>query len=79
MDQRRPALHVPASSQVHRHVSGRSIPAWVYELPPNSLILQTSETPSASGTKLFVVAFLVAVEPSTVTEARPTPHPLVCA
>ncbi len=65
--------------QVHRHVSGRSIPDWVYKLPPNSLILQTSETPYATGTKLFVVAFLVSVQPSTVTEARPTPHPLVCA
>ncbi len=64
---------------VHRHVSARAIPAWVYKLPPNSLILQTSETPYSNGTKLFVVASLVSVAPSTEKEARPTPHPLVCA
>ena len=43
------------------------------------LVLQTSEGPYTTSTKLRVVATLVLVQPASYAEAHPTPHPQVCA
>ena len=54
--------------------------AWAYKLPPNSLVLQTSENQYRTGSKVMVVARLVAgPEPVAEAEARPTAKkPRVC-
>ena len=53
--------------------------AWAFDLPPGSLVLQTSETPYRDGTKTMVVARQVG-EPVVVdrAEARPKPKPRRC-
>lgn len=53
--------------------------AWAFDLPPNSLVLQTSETPYRDGTKTMIVARQVG-EPVVVerAEARPKPKPRAC-
>jgi hypothetical protein len=43
------------------------------------LVLQTSEGPYTTSTKLRVVATLVLVQPATFAASHPTPHPQVCA
>jgi hypothetical protein len=52
---------------------------WAYDLPPNSLVLQTSETPYRDGTKVMLVARQVG-DPvkATLAESRPTPRPVAC-
>ncbi len=53
---------------------------WAYGLPPNSLVLQTSETPYRDGTKVMLVARQVG-DPvrATLAESRPTPRPVACS
>jgi hypothetical protein len=53
--------------------------AWAFDLPPDSLVLQTSETPYRNGTKTMLVARQVG-EPVVVdrSEARPAPKPRRC-
>ncbi len=43
------------------------------------LVLQTSEGPYTTSTKLRVVATLVLVQSASYAEAHPTPHPQVCS
>jgi hypothetical protein len=64
-------------TSVRRHQHTLS---WAYRLPPDSLVLQTSETPYRNGTKVMLVA-RQAGPPVVVTaaEARPKPHPVRCA
>lgn len=52
---------------------------WAYDLPSDSLVLQTSETPTRDGTKTMLVARQVG-EPVVVerAEARPEPKPRRC-
>jgi hypothetical protein len=52
---------------------------WAFDLPPNSLVLQTSETPYRNGTKVMIVAEQVG-DPVKVerAEARPKPKPRRC-
>ena len=42
------------------------------------LVLQTSEGPYTTSTKLRVVATLALVQPASYAEAHPTPHPQIC-
>ncbi len=42
------------------------------------LVLQTSEGPYTTSTKLRVVATLALVQPASYAESHPTPHPQVC-
>lgn len=53
--------------------------AWAFDLPPNSVVLQTSENQFRTGTKVMVVARQVGA-PALVSagEARPAAHPRVC-
>jgi hypothetical protein len=53
--------------------------AWAFDLPPDSLVLQTSETPYRNGTKTMLVARQIG-EPVVVgrSEARPRPEPRRC-
>jgi len=52
---------------------------WAFDLPPNSLVLQTSETPYRTGTKVMVVARQVGA-PAAVApgEAHPPTRPKAC-
>jgi len=52
---------------------------WAFNLPPNSVVLQTSETPYRDGTKVMVVARQVGV-PAAVppAEAHPVARPKAC-
>jgi hypothetical protein len=52
---------------------------WAFRLPPNSLVLQTSEDQYRTGTKVMLVARQVGA-PVLVTEeeARPPAKPRVC-
>jgi hypothetical protein len=52
---------------------------WAFDLPPNSLVLQTSEDQYRTGTKLMIVARQVG-EPVLVerAEARPKAKPRRC-
>jgi hypothetical protein len=43
------------------------------------LVLQTSEGPYSTSSKLRVVATLALVQPATFAESHPTPHPQVCS
>jgi hypothetical protein len=53
--------------------------AWAFDLPPDSLVLQTSETPYRDGTKTMLVARQVG-EPTVAerAEARPGAKPRRC-
>ncbi len=51
---------------------------WAFDLPPNSLVLQTSETPYRDGTKVMVVAREASVAPAPYGDAHPTAHPVAC-
>jgi Sortase domain len=51
---------------------------WALELPPESLVLQTSETPYATGTKVMLVARYQEVRPATHREAHPKAKPRRC-
>ena len=52
---------------------------WAYDLPPGSLVLQTSETPYRTGTKVMLVARQVgAPSPAVGDEAHPSARPRAC-
>jgi hypothetical protein len=51
---------------------------WALRLPPESLVLQTSETPYATGTKMMLVARFQDVQPATHRKAHPKAKPLRC-
>ncbi len=54
--------------------------AWAFNLGPNSLVLQTSETPYRDGTKVMLVARQVGFPTvATPAEAHPTAHPVRCS
>jgi sortase (surface protein transpeptidase) len=67
-------------ARVQRHVAYTD---WtlVTESKPGTrqLVLQTSETPYATGTKLQILATFELVQPATYAESHPTPHPVVCS
>lgn len=53
---------------------------WAFDLPPGSLVLQTSETPSRSGSKVMLVARQVGGPVAVATEeAQPTARPVRCS
>jgi hypothetical protein len=51
---------------------------WAFRLPAGSLVLQTSETPFAHGTKVMLVARLRDVTTVEAAEAQPAAHPRRC-
>jgi len=66
-------------SQVKRNVERTD---WsITEIPEGDqqVILQTSETPFAEGTKLQIVATPVLVQEAAPAEANPTPQPRKCS
>ena len=62
-------------TRVRRHQ--RSL-AWAFALPPESLVLQTSENQYASGPKVMLIARLVAVTDASHGEAHPRAKPRRC-
>jgi hypothetical protein len=63
-------------TRVRRH---QTTLAWALELPPSSLVLQTSEDQYETGTKVMIQARLVGPPvAATRAEARPPAHPRVC-
>ena len=63
-------------TQVRRHQKSLN---WVFNLPPDSLVLQTSETPYRDGSKVMLVARQVGKPVvSTAEEAHPTARPHRC-
>ncbi len=69
-------LFIYVITRVRRHQKSLS---WAFDLPPNSLVLQTSEDQYRTGRKVMLVARQGGA-PVVVTraEARPPAHPRVC-
>lgn len=66
-------------SEVALHISDLSV---AYNWDPakgEAVMLQTSETDYASGTKMAAVATLVSLASANHADAHPTPHPYVCS
>lgn len=66
-------------SEVALHIRDLSV---AYNWDPakgEAVMLQTSETGSASGTKMAAVATLVSFAAASHAAAHPTPHPYVCS
>ena len=69
-------------SRVRRHVVPGSPGEWDITRVAGGvqqLVLQTSEGPYNSSTKLQVLARYELVQPASYADSHPTPHPLVCA
>ncbi len=67
-------------SAVKRHVPYNDLQALTNATSgPTKLILQTSEGPNATSTKLQVTAKLQLVQDASHADANPTPHPRVCS
>ena len=69
-------------AKVKRGVSPTGSAVWtITKTPPGvqQLVLQTSEGPWDSSTKLQVLATFELVQPADPAQAHPTPHPVVCA
>ena len=68
--------HRYAITEVHRHLRSLDV---VNEIAGNALVLQTSETPSDTGTKLVVIARPIGQPTRTSTAAaRPVARPRDC-
>jgi len=69
-------LYTYQITRVRRH---QKTLAWAFELPPDSLVLQTSEDSYRTGTKVMVQARQVGLPVvATRAEARPPARPRVC-
>ena len=66
---------------VKRHVSPSGPGTWaIAKVAPGvqQLVLQTSEGPYDSSTKLQILARFELVQPASYAESHPTPHPVIC-
>ncbi len=69
-------------SRVKRHVPPTGSGTWEIAKAPagvKQLVLQTSEGPYESSTKLQVLAKFELVQTATYAASHPTPHPIICS